>query len=67
MILSYFKIYNLPISVFFSFNLLIRRIADVEAELELCASLKHQYICELEDVISGLNQAHDSFLDQVTI
>ena len=26
---------------------------EVDAELEMCASLKHQYICELKDVIAG--------------
>ncbi|CAD5234191.1 unnamed protein product [Bursaphelenchus xylophilus] len=33
----------------------------VEKEVEICASLKHHYFCQLRDVISGLNALHMIF------
>ncbi len=44
-------------------------MADVDKEIEICASLKHPYLCELKDVIAGDNAVHMifEFLDGMDI
>lgn len=36
-------------------------IADVDKEIEICAQLKHSFLCELKDVIAGDKAVHMVF------